>query len=149
MSLEWMAWTPHTALFFLFIFLLLVGMLIWELVSPTIERRGFLFIPTTRGTRLFHRPAGQWLHPFGLAGDDGFVALVRAGHRAGLDGGCDALGMSNCLLRTLFQCPCFSKAEGSACSMLHLQMTTNHPAVCAGGDLFFTLPGDTAFPPGM
>ncbi len=53
MSLEWMAWTPHTALFFIFILLLLVAMLIWELVSPTIERRGFLFIPTTRGTRLF------------------------------------------------------------------------------------------------
>jgi predicted small integral membrane protein len=29
------------------------GMLVWELVSPTIERRGFLKIPTTRGTRFF------------------------------------------------------------------------------------------------
>jgi predicted small integral membrane protein len=28
-------------------------MLVWELVSPTIERRGFLMIPTTRGTRFF------------------------------------------------------------------------------------------------
>jgi predicted small integral membrane protein len=29
------------------------GMLVWELVSPTIARKGFLAIPTTRGTRLF------------------------------------------------------------------------------------------------
>jgi len=35
------------------IFLMLCGMLVWELVSPTIERRGFLIIPTTRGTRFF------------------------------------------------------------------------------------------------
>ena len=53
MSLEWMYWTPQTAIFFITIFLMLVGMLIWELVSPTIERRGFLWVPTTRGTRFF------------------------------------------------------------------------------------------------
>jgi predicted small integral membrane protein len=27
---------------------MITGMLVWELVSPTIERRGFLRIPTTR-----------------------------------------------------------------------------------------------------
>jgi predicted small integral membrane protein len=32
---------------------MILGMLVWELVSPTIERRGFLMIPTTRGTRFF------------------------------------------------------------------------------------------------
>jgi predicted small integral membrane protein len=53
MSLEWMYWTKPTAIFFTTIFLMLVGMLVWELVSPTIERRGFLMIPTTRGTRFF------------------------------------------------------------------------------------------------
>ncbi|MBL0714674.1 MAG: DUF2160 domain-containing protein [Desulfosarcina sp.] len=53
MGLEWMYWTRPTAIFFTAIFLMLVGMLIWELVSPTIERRGFLLIPTTRGTRFF------------------------------------------------------------------------------------------------
>ena len=53
MSLEWMYWTRPTAIFFITIFLMLVGMLIWELVSPTIERRGFLMVPTTRGTRFF------------------------------------------------------------------------------------------------
>lgn len=53
MSLEWMYWTRPTAIFFITIFFMLLGMLIWELVSPTIERRGFLIVPTTRGTRFF------------------------------------------------------------------------------------------------
>jgi predicted small integral membrane protein len=53
MGLEWMYWTVPTAIFFSTIFIMIVGMLIWELVSPTIERRGFLRVPTTRGTRFF------------------------------------------------------------------------------------------------
>jgi predicted small integral membrane protein len=53
MSLEWMYWTTPTAIFFICIFLMIGGMLVWELVSPTIERRGFLMVPTTRGTRFF------------------------------------------------------------------------------------------------
>ena len=53
MGLEWMYWTKPTAIFFTAIFLMLCGMLIWELVSPTIERKGFLMIPITRGTRFF------------------------------------------------------------------------------------------------
>ncbi len=53
MGLEWMYWTKPTAIFFTTIFLMLIGMLVWELKSPTIERRGFLWVPTTRGTRFF------------------------------------------------------------------------------------------------
>jgi len=53
MSLEWMYWTTPTAIFFIGIFLMLGGMFVWELVSPTVERKGFLLIPTTRGTRFF------------------------------------------------------------------------------------------------
>lgn len=53
MGLEWMSWTLPTAIFFITIFSMIMGMLVWELVSPTIERRGFLRIPTTRGTRFF------------------------------------------------------------------------------------------------
>lgn len=53
MNFDWMYWTLPTAVFFITIFLMLAGMLVWELVSPTIERRGFLLIPTTRGTRFF------------------------------------------------------------------------------------------------
>jgi predicted small integral membrane protein len=53
MNLEWMAWTRHTAVFFSTIVLILVGMTIWQLVTPSLERRGFLPIVTTRGDRLF------------------------------------------------------------------------------------------------
>jgi predicted small integral membrane protein len=51
--MEWMYWTWPTAIFFITIFLLIGGMLVWELASPTVERRGFLRVPTTRGTRFF------------------------------------------------------------------------------------------------
>lgn len=53
MGLEWMYWTKPTAIFCIAIFLMIGGMIAWELVSPTVERRGFLKIPTTRGTRFF------------------------------------------------------------------------------------------------
>ena len=53
MGLEWMYWTKPTAIFFIAIFSMIGGMWVWELLSPTIERRGFLRIPTTRGTRFF------------------------------------------------------------------------------------------------
>ena len=42
MDLEWMAWTPVTAGFFIAIGLMLVGMGIWQRISPTVERKGFL-----------------------------------------------------------------------------------------------------------
>ena len=51
--MEWMAWTPVTAAFFGGIALLLVGMTVWQIRSPCVERRGFLPIATTRGDRLF------------------------------------------------------------------------------------------------
>jgi predicted small integral membrane protein len=50
---EWMAWTLPVAVFFCCIVLMLVGMTIWEIKAPTVERRGFLPIATTRGDRLF------------------------------------------------------------------------------------------------
>ena len=50
---EWMAWTLPVAVFFTCIFLMLVGMTLWELKSPTGMRRGWLPIATTRGDRLF------------------------------------------------------------------------------------------------
>ena len=53
MNLEWMAWTPFTAIFFITIFLMLCGMTVWQMLSPSIPRRGFLPIVTTRGDRLF------------------------------------------------------------------------------------------------
>ena len=50
---DWMAWTLPVAVFFTCIGLMLVGMTVWEIKSPTVMRRGFLPIPTTRGDRLF------------------------------------------------------------------------------------------------
>ena len=50
---EWMAWTLPVAVFFICIVLMLVGMTIWEIRSPTTLRKGFLPIATTRGDRLF------------------------------------------------------------------------------------------------
>ncbi len=50
---EWMAWTTPVAVFFSCIVLMLVGMTVWELKSPTAVRKGFLPMETTRGDRLF------------------------------------------------------------------------------------------------
>jgi predicted small integral membrane protein len=50
---EWMAWTTPVAIFFSCIVLMLIGMTVWELKSPTTMRRGFLPMETTRGDRLF------------------------------------------------------------------------------------------------
>ena len=63
MDLSWMAWTPHTAVFFATIFLLLCGMTAWEFVQPTVPRKGWLPLVTTRGDRFFiSLLAGAWLH---------------------------------------------------------------------------------------
>ncbi len=50
---EWMAWTPPVAIFFTSIVLMLVGMTVWEMKSPTTMRKGWLPMETTRGDRLF------------------------------------------------------------------------------------------------
>ena len=52
-ALGWMEWTLPTALFCISIFLILAAMTVWQTISPSIERRGFLPIPTTPGDRLF------------------------------------------------------------------------------------------------
>jgi predicted small integral membrane protein len=54
MDFSWMAWTWPTAIFFMTIFALLVGMGIWEWASPGGSPRvGILGFETTRGDRLF------------------------------------------------------------------------------------------------
>ena len=50
---EWMAWTMPVAVSFISIVLMLVTMTVWEIKSPTVLRKGFLPIETTRGDRLF------------------------------------------------------------------------------------------------
>ncbi len=51
--LAWMSWTREIAIFFTCIILMLIGMTVWEIRKPTIERKGFLPLVTTRGDRLF------------------------------------------------------------------------------------------------
>lgn len=50
---DWMVWTTPVAVFFVCIALLLAGMTVWEIKSPTTLRKGFLPMVTTRGDRLF------------------------------------------------------------------------------------------------
>ncbi|MCH8551502.1 MAG: DUF2160 domain-containing protein [Natronospirillum sp.] len=51
--MQWMVWTLPTAIFFSSIASILAGMTVWQVISPTVERKGFLPIATTRGDRLF------------------------------------------------------------------------------------------------
>lgn len=50
---SWMVWTTPVAVFFISIAVMLVAMTMWETRAPTMERKGFLPIATTRGDRLF------------------------------------------------------------------------------------------------
>ena len=60
---EWMAWTLPVAVFFTCIVVMLAGMTVWELRSPTVLRKGFLPMATTRGDRLFiGLLAAAWLN---------------------------------------------------------------------------------------
>ena len=76
---DWMAWTPVTAWFFVVIVLILAGMTVWQVVSPSIPRRGLLPLVTTRGDRLFIGLLGSayihlaWL---GLTGQPLWVATA-------------------------------------------------------------------------
>ena len=74
MGLSWMAWTWPTAVFFIIIALMLIGMVIWEKLSPGgAPRRGILGLDTTRGDRLFISLLGSayihlaWLGLIGVA----------------------------------------------------------------------------------
>ena len=51
--LEWMAWTTPTAIFFVAVFVMLGTMVIVSIRSPSLARKGFLPIVTTRGDRLY------------------------------------------------------------------------------------------------
>jgi len=82
MNLTWMAWTGPTALFFLIILALLLGMSLWEYLVPGgSPRKGILRFETTRGDRLFISLLGSafinlaWL---GLIGPNLWWALALA-----------------------------------------------------------------------
>ena len=66
--LDWMFWTWPTAAFFAAVAVMFVVMSILQWRWPTIERKGFLPIPTTRGDRLFIGLLGSaWIHVGWLA----------------------------------------------------------------------------------
>jgi len=69
--MDWMAWTGPTIGFFGVIALMLAGMTVWGVLVPTVPRRGFLPIVTTRGDRLFiSLLASAYLHLAWLAVTD-------------------------------------------------------------------------------
>jgi predicted small integral membrane protein len=79
MNLGWMVWTVPTAIFFVVIALVLVGMTVWQIVAPSPERRGFLPISTTPGDRLFvGLTVSAYLHLawIGLVGSSLWIAVV-------------------------------------------------------------------------
>jgi predicted small integral membrane protein len=73
---DWMAWTAPVAVFFTCIFLLLMGMTIWEIKSPTSLRKGFLPMVTTRGDRLFIGLLSAAYVNLAFVGVSGWIAQV-------------------------------------------------------------------------
>ncbi|MGF0343367.1 DUF2160 domain-containing protein [Rhodococcus sp. IEGM1300] len=74
-----MSWTVPTAVFFIVIGLILVGMTTWELYSPSILRRGLLPIATTRGDRLFIGLLGSaYLHLLVIGATDWSIWVASA-----------------------------------------------------------------------
>lgn len=52
-NLRWMDWTRPTAIFFSGLGIGLVIMTLWDIISPTRSKKGFLPIETTRGEKFF------------------------------------------------------------------------------------------------
>jgi predicted small integral membrane protein len=81
MNLGWMVWTMPTAIFFVVIALVLVGMTVWQILAPSPERRGFLPIPTTPGDRLFvGLTVSAYMHLawIGLVGSSLWIASIAS-----------------------------------------------------------------------
>jgi len=77
--MNWMAWTPQTAVFFACIGIALGAMTAWELVSPTRARQGFLPIATTRGDRFFiSLLSAAFIHMAWLAAADSMLYVATA-----------------------------------------------------------------------
>ena len=72
---SWMVWTTPVAVFFISIAVMLVGMTMWETRAPTMERKGFLPIATTRG--------GAETPPIERRGAERSTRRVRRGSRPG------------------------------------------------------------------
>ena len=73
---EWMAWTTPVAVFFSCIVLMIACMTVWEIKSPTVSRRGFLPMDTTRGDRLFIGLLAAAYVNLAFVGLSGWIAQV-------------------------------------------------------------------------
>lgn len=77
--MAWMAWTWPTAVFFLSIAMALVLLSVLELIRPTVSRRGFLPLATTRGDRFFiSLLSAAFIHIIWLAATD-LNVLIASG----------------------------------------------------------------------
>lgn len=75
--MQWMAWTAPTAIFFIAIGLALLLLTLLEVYRPTVPRRGFLPLITTRGDRFFiSLLVTAYLHVAFLAFSDGPVLVA-------------------------------------------------------------------------
>jgi predicted small integral membrane protein len=52
-DLEWMAWTPQTAVFVLLVFTALAGLVVLAALHPPVPRKGFLPMATSGGDRVY------------------------------------------------------------------------------------------------
>lgn len=76
---QWMYWTWPSAIFFIVLFMAIIGLTVWDVFSPGIKRKGFLPIATTRGDRFFIgiiSTIGLYLVWLGIAGNHLFVGAV-------------------------------------------------------------------------
>ncbi len=77
--MQWMAWTWPTGLFFAGVVAAIAVMTLLELRWPTVERRGWLPLSTTRGDRFFiGLLGGAFIHILWLAVTDLPVAFAGA-----------------------------------------------------------------------
>ena len=75
--MDWMAWTLPTALFFIAIGVGLAVMTLAELRWPTVARKGWLPMRTTRGDRFFiSLLSAAWVHIGWLAATDAPVWMA-------------------------------------------------------------------------
>ena len=79
-SMNWMAWTAQTALFFTGIGTSVsCVMTVLELLRPTTLARGFLPMPTTRGDRFFiSLLSAAFIHLLWLGGVSEIILLIAS-----------------------------------------------------------------------
>ena len=93
-GLAWMAWTTPVAIFFAGVALLLLGMTVWEIRAPTVPRKGFLPLVTTRGDRLFIGLLAAAYVNLAWAGLTDLTQWYGRGTGRHRRGGCDEMGMN-------------------------------------------------------